>query len=73
MFTSMKINMGINTWLTIHFTLGHLEPLNQNKMTADVYSNNLSFEEFEIERLKKKIERLKEIKSELEKELIKSE
>lgn len=42
-------------------------------MKEDVHSNNLSFEEFEIERLKKKIERLKEIKSELEKELIKSE
>lgn len=37
------------------------------------YSNNLSFEEFEIERLKRRIERLKELKLELEKELNKSE
>jgi hypothetical protein len=37
----MKINMGINTWLTIHFTLGHLEPLNQNNMTPKLKAENL--------------------------------
>lgn len=42
-------------------------------MNTVEYSNNLSFEEFEIERLKRRIERLKELKLELEKELNKSE